>query len=290
MAEHTVLKLVAVATALAALGLVALSSSAPRTSALESIPIVDKVDAKFWKTYNAKQHQQDLATVQTAAKTFAKFGGSFKNGVASNTWAGTPYGKYDKDAKTEQLAMKRVQPGWLFASAYNRRAAVRAEQSKGPAAHQKMHKAMVRHAAHKKGVKPTWLFGDAYHWTPQKSEVPKAQKEVFWEGLGDTKNAKQSRGRSLRSPAQSFHPNAPDYRAFKAQKTTMLYENNAKPYYIPGEAGTQQAHSGGNGGNPYAQGWAQMKSPKNMGQLYSEIDQQLQPLAQEYPYIRAIRH
>lgn len=54
----------------------------------------------------AKQHAADLGTVKDAAHVNQLFGGSFSDGVGSNTWASTPFQKYDyKDgARMESLS------------------------------------------------------------------------------------------------------------------------------------------------------------------------------------------
>jgi hypothetical protein len=61
----------------------------------------------YVKAQDAEALAQAKDTVRMAAETNAKFGGTFSHGVGSNTWAGTPYAKYDdKDVRaTESLKM-----------------------------------------------------------------------------------------------------------------------------------------------------------------------------------------
>uniref|UniRef100_A0A7S0NFU8 Uncharacterized protein n=1 Tax=Hanusia phi TaxID=3032 RepID=A0A7S0NFU8_9CRYP len=67
--------------------------------------LADKVTAKFLARFQQSKHEQDLDTVKKAAKVFSKFGGSFHDGVGTNTWKGTPWAKYDdKDIHTESLS------------------------------------------------------------------------------------------------------------------------------------------------------------------------------------------
>jgi hypothetical protein len=58
---------------------------------------------------------------------------------------------------------------------------------------------------------------------------------------------------------------------------------NATPFY---EGSTVEER---NGGNPYAAGWNKVGGT-NLDQVYKGIDAQLQPLAQQYPYLRSVRH
>lgn len=63
------------------------------------------VDSQMMAKYKAKQLADDHETMDNAAKMNAKWGGSFRNGVGSNTWAGTPWGKYDDAVKTRRKQM-----------------------------------------------------------------------------------------------------------------------------------------------------------------------------------------
>ncbi len=44
------------------------------------------------------------------------------------------------------------------------------------------------------------------------------------------------------------------------------------------------------GGNPYAKGWSKLKMNAGVERIYQQINQNLEPLAEQYPYMRAIRH
>lgn len=58
----------------------------------------------------AKQHKTDLGTVQDAAHVNQLFGGSFSDGVGSNTWAHTPFQKYDYKDRARMESLKEVSP------------------------------------------------------------------------------------------------------------------------------------------------------------------------------------
>jgi len=108
---HSMKRGVAAVMALAALGLVAVVMHAPSgpTALAQGETIVDKINDQFMARMEAKQRTADLGTVQDAAHVNQLFGGSFSDGVGSNTWAGTPFQKYDyKDARLESL--KEVSP------------------------------------------------------------------------------------------------------------------------------------------------------------------------------------
>ena len=61
---------------------------------------------EYMKGKQAAALQQAKDIVSMAKETNTKFGGTFSDGVGSNTWAGTPYAKYDdKDRRTESLKM-----------------------------------------------------------------------------------------------------------------------------------------------------------------------------------------
>jgi len=45
--------------------------------------------------YEKQTHDDDQQVMANAARMNDRWGGTFKNGVASNTWKGTPWGKYD---------------------------------------------------------------------------------------------------------------------------------------------------------------------------------------------------
>merc|ERR1711865_82311 len=66
-----------------------------------------KEQDEYIKEQNADGLKQAKDIVKMATVTNSKFGGSFSNGVGSNTWAGTPYAKYDdKDiSRSESLKM-----------------------------------------------------------------------------------------------------------------------------------------------------------------------------------------
>ena len=92
--------------ALAALCLVAVVLHAPGPAALaQGETIVDKINDQFMARVEAKQRKADLQTVKDAAHVNQLFGGSFSDGVGSNTWARTPFQKYDyrDSARTESL-------------------------------------------------------------------------------------------------------------------------------------------------------------------------------------------
>jgi len=44
------------------------------------------------------------------------------------------------------------------------------------------------------------------------------------------------------------------------------------------------------GGNPYAKGWRDLKMNEGVDGIYKQINKNLEPLAEQYPYMRAIRH
>jgi hypothetical protein len=65
-----------------------------------------KEQDEYMKGKQAAALQQAKDIVSMAKETNTKFGGTFSDGVGSNTWAGTPYAKYDdKDRRTESLKM-----------------------------------------------------------------------------------------------------------------------------------------------------------------------------------------
>ena len=65
-----------------------------------------KEQDEYMKEKQAAALQQAKDIVSMAKETNTKFGGTFSDGVGSNTWAGTPYAKYDdKDRRTESLKM-----------------------------------------------------------------------------------------------------------------------------------------------------------------------------------------
>jgi len=102
---------VAAVMALAALGLVAVSKNTPVPDALaQGETIVDKINDKFMARMEAKQHKADLATVKDAAHVNQLFGGSFSDGVGSNTWAHTPFQKYDYKDRARMESLKEVSP------------------------------------------------------------------------------------------------------------------------------------------------------------------------------------
>mmetsp|Transcript_49714 Transcript_49714/g.130764 ORF Transcript_49714/g.130764 Transcript_49714/m.130764 type:complete len:361 (-) Transcript_49714:114-1196(-) len=159
---------------------------------------------------------------------------------------------------------------------------------------------MNSHDAHKGGVAaadsarmedlaevPEKANAEAKPWFDQNSfqarhghdGVPVKQKEFFWQGLGDATELSTSKGRSEKPI------DAPESRsAADRAPTEMLFQENASPYYIDKAAGQEQ-----DGGNPYAAGWDKVRGT-NLNQVDAAINDQLQPLAQEYPYLRAIRH
>ncbi|KAJ1491864.1 hypothetical protein T484DRAFT_1773345 [Baffinella frigidus] len=132
------------------------------------------------------------------------------------------------------------------------------------------------HAGKKK--MPAWANAASFDSTKRQAPltaVGKAQHEFFWEGLGD----EQDRA-ILHAPHKKVG-------ALKAVQTQMLFEQPARPFYeasYMGQGGDWAKYGkqldAANGGNPYAEGWAKMKPAKNMDQLYGEIDQQLEPLAE----------
>jgi len=103
----TKLTAVVAVVALASLVAVAVVVRTPGPTALaQGETIVDKINDKFMARMEAKQHAADLGTVKDAAHVNQLFGGSFSDGVGSNTWAGTHFQKYDyKDgARMESLS------------------------------------------------------------------------------------------------------------------------------------------------------------------------------------------
>lgn len=44
------------------------------------------------------------------------------------------------------------------------------------------------------------------------------------------------------------------------------------------------------GGNPHAKGWRDLKMNQGVEGVYQQINKNLEPLAEQYPYMRAIRH
>jgi len=74
---------------------------------------------------------------------------------------------------------------------------------------------------------------------------------------------------------------------------------NARPYYTADKMGPQSEWSGygqqlssqeQDGGNPYAKGWRNLKMNQGVQSVYQQINKNLEPLAQQYPYMRSIRH
>jgi hypothetical protein len=54
--------------------------------------------------YEADQRASDEDTMKNAAKMNAKWGGTFKDGIGSNTWKNTPWAKYDAvKGRTHQM-------------------------------------------------------------------------------------------------------------------------------------------------------------------------------------------
>eukprot|EP00960_Hanusia_phi_P075567 768441-Hanusia_phi.AAC.8 len=150
-----------------------------------------QVTAKFLARFQQSKHEQDLDTVKKAAKVFSKFGGSFHDGVGTNTWKGTPWAKYDdKDIHTESL------------SHISGRVSLRARRG----------------------------------------------------------------------------------------KRTMLYEENVRCIGL--EAVTDEIREqDGRLDKNFVRGWNKVDITKeSMNQLYHSIDKQLEPLAEAYPHLRAIRH
>jgi hypothetical protein len=97
--------------ALAALCLVAVVRHAPGPTALaQGETIVDKINDQFMKRMEAKQRKADLETVKDAAHVNQLFGGSFSDGVGSNTWAHTPFQKYDYKDRAHMESLKEVEP------------------------------------------------------------------------------------------------------------------------------------------------------------------------------------
>ena len=102
---------VAAVMALAALCLVAVVLHAPGPAALaQGETIVDKINDQFMARVEAKQRKADLQTVKDAAHVNQLFGGSFSDGVGSNTWAGTPFQKYDYRDRARTESLKEVSP------------------------------------------------------------------------------------------------------------------------------------------------------------------------------------
>jgi hypothetical protein len=54
--------------------------------------------------------------------------------------------------------------------------------------------------------------------------------------------------------------------------------------------GSELASQEQDGGNPYAKGWSKLKMNAGVEGIYQQINQNLEPLAEQYPYMRAIRH
>jgi hypothetical protein len=54
--------------------------------------------------------------------------------------------------------------------------------------------------------------------------------------------------------------------------------------------GQELASQEQDGGNPYAKGWSQLKMNEGVDGIYKQINKNLEPLAEQYPYMRAIRH
>jgi hypothetical protein len=73
---------------------------------------------------------------------------------------------------------------------------------------------------------------------------------------------------------------------------------NARPYYTADNMGAgsewsgygQQLASQQDGGNPYAKGWRDLKMNQGVESIYRQINKNLEPLAEQYPYLRAVRH
>jgi len=54
--------------------------------------------------------------------------------------------------------------------------------------------------------------------------------------------------------------------------------------------GQQLSDQEQDGGNPYAKGWSNLKMNQGVQSVYQQINKNLEPLAEQYPGIRAIRH
>ena len=73
---------------------------------------------------------------------------------------------------------------------------------------------------------------------------------------------------------------------------------NARAYYTASKMGPKSEWSGygqelskeEDGGNPYASGWSKMDMKQGLGGVYQQINKNLEPLAEEYPFMRSIRH
>jgi len=72
--------------------------------------IVDQINDKFMARMEKKQHDADELTVKDAAHVNQLFGGSFSDGVGSNTWAHTPYQKYDYKDPAHMQSLAEVSP------------------------------------------------------------------------------------------------------------------------------------------------------------------------------------
>ena len=71
---------------------------------------MDKINDKVLAEVEARQHRDDLDTVKKAAQVNSVFGGSFSDGVGSNTWAGTPWQKYDYKDRARMESLAEVSP------------------------------------------------------------------------------------------------------------------------------------------------------------------------------------
>jgi hypothetical protein len=64
-----------------------------------------KINNQVMAKYEADQRASDEETVKNAAKMNAKWGGTFKHGIGSNTWKNTPWAKYDDAVKSRKNQM-----------------------------------------------------------------------------------------------------------------------------------------------------------------------------------------
>ncbi len=80
--------------------------------------------------YEADQRAADQDTMLNAAKMNAKWGGSFKHGVGSNTWKNTPWAKYDDAVKPRKIQMLAQMPSKALEEAADR--SMEAYDSKHP--------------------------------------------------------------------------------------------------------------------------------------------------------------
>ena len=319
----------------AALGLVAVARNKSTPAVLLSgEPIADKITEHALSQMQARQRAADLATVKDAAHVNAVFGGTFSDGVGSNTWAHTPWQKYDnKDAITESLAETASPPlptqcmalarafqgkdrRKLVANKAQRAQALRClhlVEKGGHAAktHPEARMARTRLAqplrTHAAGPGPPypppgpgWEGVPARNRGPQISQgankmrhelgphtgrpkMSKSMKTLFAQTFDDRLGArKRANPKEVKAKVAFWEDIGSEPERLQPSharsKTVVQSEFKARPQMLLQVS------------NPYAARWSKLDLHRGLASVNAQISKNLEPLAAEYPFMRAIRH